>query len=453
MIEICERAINLAQRAKADSAEAFGVKCKIFTVRIVNSRIFEAKGIQDSGVGLRVIKNGGLGFSTANEFSNSSLTKIIENCLRLAKFKKLGFKYDFPSPRKSKPKVSYHKKLAELAPEEVIGLAKRMIESATNFNTKIKDVAGTINVVEYYINLINTNGVNAKDKGTMLEASLTSTAKDGTVAEGADSHGYRYLKDFSPEEIGKASARMAIDSLSYEKLIPKEYVLVLDPGALVDILHFLGYLISPLYQKIYSPLLTDKLGKNVASEFLTIYDDATFAQSYGATNIDDEGMPTVKLSIVKNGLLQNFVYDSFYAAKENKKPTGNAYRAGAYFPGRTYLSEPLPLAKNLRIEIGDAKREEIIQETKDGLLAMRSHYPRITNPIRGDYTTIFRQGLYRIKNGEIVGAVQKSRLIDNILSLLKRIDLIGNNLTSAGCWGHYLLVPSVRVEKARVVPV
>jgi predicted Zn-dependent protease len=61
-------------------------------------------------------------------------------------------------------------------------------------------------------------------------------------------------------------------------------------------------------------------------------------------------------------------------------------------------------------------------------------------------------GLYQIKNGEIQNAVLKSRLIDNILNMMKNIDAISKELVVAGGWGEYAHMPVIRT-KAKVTPI
>lgn len=101
---------------------------------------------------------------------------------------------------------------------------------------------------------------------------------------------------------------------------------------------------------------------------------------------------------------------------------------------------------------GCRKREEILEETKQGLLVRRFHYTRLTNPTRGDFTSVLRMGLYAVKNGEVVGALKKSRLIDNLLNMLQNVDAVSDKLVVAGSWGDYAHTPIIRT-KAHVAPI
>jgi predicted Zn-dependent protease len=142
---------------------------------------------------------------------------------------------------------------------------------------------------------------------------------------------------------------------------------------------------------------------------------------------------------------------------EEKKTTGNAIRAPfavgvSSFPGKNYNGEPIPIPRNPYFEPGKWKREEMIEDINRGLLVRRFHYTRLTNPTRGDFTSVLRMGLHSVKNGEVAGSVKKSRLLDNLLNLLKNVDAISDELVAAGSWGNYTHTPAIRT-KAHVAPI
>jgi PmbA protein len=210
-------------------------------------------------------------------------------------------------------------------------------------------------------------------------------------------------------------------------------------------------LVSPLFARLWSPLFLDKLGKKVASPQVSLIDDPLMPHGIGSDPADDEGTPSKTQNIIDRGVLKQFIYDSFYAAMEKKKTTGNAVRASfavgvSSFPGKNYNGEPIPGPRNPYFKPGKWKRDEILEDTKNGLLVQRFHYTRITNPTRGDFTSVLRMGLFTVKNGKIVGAVKKSRLVDNLLTMLQNVDAVSDKLVVAGSWGSYAHVPVMRTK-------
>ncbi|HEX69496.1 MAG TPA: TldD/PmbA family protein [Candidatus Bathyarchaeota archaeon] len=451
--------LKIAEKKGLDEAEAYLVSNKVLTVRLVNNSVFEAKGVHDIGVGLRVIKGNMLGFSSTADFSKKSLEKLVEAAASTAKARKLPFKYSFPKPRKI-PKVAgvYDKKLAELPSEKAVDLAYQMVEASLSYSKKIKDNAGVLNVVSYETLLLNTHGVSAKNSGTFFEASLSATAKSGkNVSEGSDATAGRRLKELKPKEVGEKAAEMAVSGLKSKKLKEDTYTVILDYEPASGVLGYVSMLVSPMIAKLYFPLLLDKMGKKIASQQITLIDDPLMPNGVGSAPVDDEGTPSKKKIIINKGVLKAFVYDSFYGAIEKKKTTGNAVRASfavgvSSFPGKNYNGEPIPVPRNPYFKPGKWKREEILEETKQGLLVRRFHYTRLTNPTRGDFTSVLRMGLYAVKNGEVAGALKKSRLIDNLLNMLQNVDAVSDKLVVAGSWGDYAHTPIIRT-KAHVAPI
>ncbi|MFX0210012.1 MAG: metallopeptidase TldD-related protein, partial [Candidatus Hodarchaeota archaeon] len=117
--------------------------------------------------------------------------------------------------------------------------------------------------------------------------------------------------------------------------------------------------------------------------------------------------------------------------------------------GQLYQSEPAPLLPALYMEGGKNSIEEMIDETKNGIYLDFLHYAYITNGSTGDYTGVLRQGTFRIKNGEIIGPIQKCRLLDNIIEMAKKIEMIGPS-RMAGHWDAWREVPPVKISKVNV---
>lgn len=454
-----EAVLKIADKRGLSEAEAFLVSNKVLTVRLVNNAVFESKGVHDVGVGLRVIKSNMLGFASTADLSKQSLEKLVEAAATTAKARKLPFKYSFPKPGKM-PKVSgvYDKRLAGLPSEKAVDLAYEMVEASLGYSKKVVDNAGVLNIVNYETLVLNTHGVSAGNSGTFFETSLNATAKTGKeVSEGSDATAGRSLRELKPKSVGEKAAEMAVSGLKAQKLKADTYTIILDYEPTHGIIGYLSMLVSPYFARFFSPLLLDKMGKKVASSQLVFVDDPLMPNGVGSAPVDDEGTPSERKMIIDKGILKGFVYDSFYGAMEKKKTTGSAVRATlavgvSNFPGKNYNGEPMPQPRNSYFAPGKWKREEILEETKKGLLVQRFHYTRITNPTRGDFTSILRMGLFAVKNGEVVGAVAKSRLLDNLLNMLQNVDAVSDKLIVAGGWGDYTHTPLIRT-KAHVTPI
>ncbi len=453
--------VETAIKFGAAEAEAFYLKNDVFTARIANRKIVEAKGAVDEGLAVRVLtRDNGLGFSSTSKLDEEGIREAISRAIKIASKRKLKFKYSMPKPQKySIVEGTFDGELANLTREHAVELAHKAINSAEEYSDKIVDIAGTINIVKYQVRIVNSNGLEAEDRGTFIEGVIATTAKDyGVESEGYESLKCRYLSDFDPEFIGRESAKMAVDGLKAKRLTEGTYTAIFAPRASADIALRVGTFSNPIIAKTTLQFFLGKEGELVASEKLTILDDPRMPKGPHSCSIDDEGVPTRTKYLLENGVFKGFYYDSKTAAMESKESTGNGFRppgpAGfTRLPGKLYITEPTPRPSTLVIRSGSDSLDDLISEVKNGLLVKHLHYARISNTVTGDYTAVLRMGLYKIEHGEIAYAVKKSRILDNILKMLSNVDAVANDVRVAGQWGNYAVAPSLRIKQLKVVPV
>mgnify|MGYP001028238496 CR=1 FL=1 len=458
LLEMIDKALIIGENLGADSVEVYGARNRTSKVRIGSNSIFTGFSIVDEGLGVRVAKDGGLGFAATSLTSDEELETVVKDAVAMADRRKLRFDYNFPTLKQAvEVEGTFDQNIVALSEQEKVELAQEMLEPSQNFDERIKDNAGALGLIDYEIIVANSQGERAVDRGTKIEAALTATAiEGGKTAEGADMRYCRTLDAFSPRDIGEEAARSAVERLKAEKLEEGVYDLIIDPPTGGELCYWFGRYVNPAYADTYYPTLKGREGGQVAGEYISISDDPTFPGGYNSGSIDDEGVAASKTKIVENGILKNFIYDSISASRSGKVTTGNALRTGLWFvisfslfPGKNYNYEPYPDFSNLVIEPRDWKRDEIIEDTENGLISKFFHYSRVSQHIRGDFTTILgRWSLYRVENGEITGPVGKCRLVDNLFEMLRKTDAIADNLKADSA-----IVPTIRVRNVNVTPI
>ena len=183
---------------------------------------------------------------------------------------------------------------------------------------------------------------------------------------------------------------------------------------------------------------------------LTLIDDPHIPEGVGTKSFDDEGVETQKNILTDEGVFKNTFSNLYDSYKEEKSTTGNASRIGSPM-GRS--SEPIPLSSphNLKINSGDISQEEMIKDTKQGLLVGRLWYTYAINPIKGDFSCTARSGIKIIKDGKIVNSGKSVRIIHNITDMLKNISAIGNNQKNVIQWASLpSITPSIKAENISV---
>jgi len=449
MLDIAERAIGLTKKSGADQVEAFVGENLVTTVRIAAGRVVEAKNVFDRGIGLRAGLGKKVGFACANSFSQ----ELSERAVSIARARPPNPDFNgFPEPTKPKKVRDIHDRaLANLQPGRAAGLADLMLQAALDFDRRVAEASGALNVVVERCAIANTNGLAVADETTRIFGHLTVEARGAGESEGSAWLGSTNLRGFDPSEIGKRAAELAVNSLSPKKVKPGKYDVIFEPAAVAEMFYnVFGYAVNgrDVYDRI--SYFADKLGKIVAVKGLNIYDWGNMAGGLYSKTFDDEGVPTQKTPLIECGELAGFVYDRHYAGKADTSSTGNGLRL-IDMPGRYYGVEPSPYITNLAIEPGDFKREELIADTKNGILLSRIWYTYPITPQLGDFSTTSRCG-FLIHKGEVVGAAQQVRIHENLPRLIKQITGIAKDVKQAMPWGASAAIcaPSLRFSEVRI---
>lgn len=164
---------------------------------------------------------------------------------------------------------------------------------------------------------------------------------------------------------------------------------------------------------------TGKKGQQVASELVTVVDDATLPNRYGSYRFDDEGVPSRKVTLIENGILTDYLYDHLTATKENRESNGHGRR-------ESYQHKPLPRMGNTYIAPGKEDPEKIIKDYKTGLLVKKMGGGQV-NTTTGDFVFDVAEG-YLIKDGEVGPMVRGATLTGNGPEVLRMVERVGSDL-------------------------
>ncbi|MEM3452554.1 MAG: TldD/PmbA family protein, partial [Candidatus Hadarchaeum sp.] len=389
MISRVQRALNFAVKLGADEAEAFASDNVVVTIRIASNRVVETKLVQDSGINICAAIKNKVGFCSGNELNQ----ELVKRALAIARARPPNPKFNgFPTPKRaSKPSAIYDRDLAEICRSKIVELAEEMLQSALDFDKKIVEVSGAINLMTERCAVANTNGVEATDATTKILGHLTAEANGLDRGEGQGWMGSTTLGNFEPSLIGKQAAELAIKSLRAKKVKPGIYDVVLEPNAAAELLyHVLAYAINgkDVYDQI--SYFRGCLKKTVASEFFSVDDWGNMPSGLYSKTIDDEGSPTQRTPLIKEGRLVAFVYDWYYGGLAGEKSTGNGFRLGDF--GRSYQSSPTPYITNLVVQPGKAGSDELREDVRNGLLLSRIWYTYPITPQVGNFSTTSRCG-------------------------------------------------------------
>ena len=217
----------------------------------------------------------------------------------------------------------------------------------------------------------------------------------------------RSLAELDPERAGASAAQTAVRAQHAEPIDAGVYDVLFSEYPFAYIATHFATSASISEVETQTSCLAGQLGKQVASPGITLYDDPTLPQGLASRPFDDEGVPSQKTCIVKNGILQTYLHNTSTAKRYGTTTTANA---GLVSPDNT----------NLVVE-GLTVPEHKLVEDFTGLHITNLWYMRFQNYIVGDFSTIPRDGIFLYKKGECVKAVKDIRVTDNMLRLFKNI--------------------------------
>ena len=279
----------------------------------------------------------------------------------------------------------------------------------------------------------NSNGVTAADKDTSLSGSLECGLGTAVGTDGTSSH-----SDIDFVKIGKSAGQMCIDCLNPKPIKTMKTELILDYFAASDLINaaLVPAVLSENVQNKRS-YLAGKLGRKVFADSVTIHDDGLLAKGLNSGRIDSEGSPSQRTEVITKGILKNYLYDMYSAKIDKKKTTGNS---------SSIAKVPSVGVSNFVMKPGRYSREEIIRETKHGILAeflMGTHF---VNSITGDASVGVSNAFY-IENGEIKYPVKQAMISLNIFDALKKIEVIGNNMRQESA----VMCPTIKLSDVQII--
>lgn len=449
-----EKAFEHSRRLGIDECEISAVTKKITTVRITDSEIAELKQNLEKSFGVRAISQKKIASYQTND--EDGVCKAIEGLLlRAPAARERGFWKSLPHKvgRAGPLEGTFDRKLDGISGAEAADIAQEMINSA--LDGRISDISGSLNIVSERFEISNSNGLFGSDKATYISGMVNSESESGGMqVSGLGQECCRTLGKFPAGKIGRDSKDMCLESINPKRCEGGRQTLILEPYSVGELLAFVVF--PNFHLKLFSEgksCFADQLGRQVAAGGCSLVDDPHIPQGIGTKPFDDEGVETKENKLISNGVFQNVFSNLYEGFKEGRKSTGNAARAGLPM-GRGADPVPGAMPHNLHVMPGDMSQEEMIRETKHGLLVGRLWYTYALNPIRGDFSCTARSGIRVIKDGRVTDPGKPVRIIHSLPTLLQNISGIGKNEKNVLQWASVPSVtPSIRVEDVPAVPI
>ncbi len=432
--DLADKAISYALSQGVDYCDARAEKQTRVSVLIENGEIEHAREKSDNGVGLRILKNGAWGFfSITNPESYDKIKEAIEKTIKNTKY--------HSEKKKTKSKLAPIKinKITKEFPVIVkpdldslirIGLeCDKIISETAKIRKSIVSPWFTENS-KYFVSsegseiLQNFSDVVVDMVAIAHQSGLTQTVN---ITEGGRGGMEQITKNNKVQKSAQSISQKASELLDASPAKEEQTTLVMNPDFVSLLTHeILGHpseadrVMGKEMAWAGGAWWKDKLGEQIGSEHLSVFDDPTITESLGWYYFDDEGVETKKTTLVENGVLKNHMQNRETALEYETEPTAN-------MRATSYRFMPLIRMACTCIEPGDWNPEEIISEVKSGYLVSNMKIPSID--MKRYNWSISSQYAQKIENGQLTDLVRDVIVMGVAPEFFQSIDACGNDFT------------------------
>ena len=410
-----------------EEVEAFVTRGGDTDVRIYQGAVEHFVSAQSEGVGIRVISGGRTGFAYAGTLDESAIAEVLAEARDNVQF---GEPDEYaalaePDGVAITEQSLWNDELADYPTDDKIDLAKQLEKLASGRDPRVRVDDSNYADAHGESAVASTTGIRMSGRENGCYVSVSTLADDGEGDDAETQTGFGFSVGRSPHEFdldkaAREASERATRLLGATKPASKRTTVVLDPMVTAQ---FLGVISSTLNGEAVvkgRSLFAERLGDEVAAPFVTFIDDPTNPKAYSATDVDGEGLAARRNVLIQDGVLKQFVHNSYSARRAGTVSTGNATRGGfAGTPGVGCLA--------MSLVPGTRSQAELISDVDDGLLvqSVQGLHSGV-NPISGDFST-GAAGLL-ITNGDVGAPVREFTIASTLQRMLLDIVEIGGDL-------------------------
>ncbi len=395
--------------SKADGCEANLNGSNGGNIRYARNSVSTAGESSDVTLAVQSYYGKKSGVATINEFDDASLEKVVRRAEELAQLAPENPEFVEPLTQQAYGESkTYVEATAKITPEYRAQAAANSINPAA-----AKDVtaAGYLEDSNNFTSMMNTKGLFAYNKSTGVTFTVTMRSNDGT-GSGWVTRDYNDVTKLDTVEASNIAIDKALQSRNAKAIEPGKYTVILEPAASAELLRNMLFGMNARTADEGRSFMSKKgggtkMGEKIMDERVTIYTDPWNVE-VPASPWTGDGQARKKMDIIKNGVVSNLFYDRFWASKQNVAPVP--------FPG------------NAIMEGGTASVEDMIKDTKKGILVTRFWYIRSVDPQTQLYTGLTRDSTFFIENGKIKHPVKNFRFNESPVIMLNNLETLGKQV-------------------------
>ncbi len=433
--------LHQAQQLGAEAGDVIIAAGDSFSATVRLGKVEKILNSREKRLGLRLFVGKSSAITSTANFTSEAVRTLVEETVALAKATAADEFSGLPNgepPNHDFPDLDLVDTKAALTPEEKIACAREAETAALQLDPRITNSEGAdFSNSAREVHYANTLGFMGHYHTTSYSLSVVPVAShNGSMQRDYWHSSHRKLQGLeSAAAVGKKAAERTLRRLGARRVKTQEAPVVFDPDMAASLLRHIAAAVSgsSLYRK--TSFLLNKLGERVAAPGVWVEDNARIPSALGSKPFDGEGLLTQRTSILEDGVLANYLLDTYAARKLGMRSTGSA--------SRSFSDSPSASPSNFFLKAGALSPEAIISSVRSGLYVTELSGFGV-NPVTGDYSR-GAVGLW-IENGELAYPVEEITIAGNLLDMFKSIEAIGNDLELRGT----IAAPTLKIAKMTI---
>jgi len=420
---VVDRAIASIKGLRVDAGEVFLRDGQSTSVEVRDGELENAITRGERGIGVRVLRGGHVGFAYSSDLSPGG----IEDCVNAAR--------DIAGVTEPDQDVSIATRKIESPDLRLYeaGIDGRSVQERTNVALAVERAAKRVDPritgfrkTTYSDGAMTTIVATTADVRGGYRETYFSVGTSAVATAGAERQiGYhgaakRQFDAVDPDAVGRRSAAIAVGKLGAQPFKTQTLPIVLDPYMGISLLGAIVPLFSADSVIKGKSLFAGKVGEAVASDRVTIVDDARTPGALRSAPFDGEGVATTTRTLVDKGVLRGYLSSLKTAKKMDQPPTGNARRGSYATPSRIG-------AANFHLAPGSTAPDALVRGLDRSLRITSLLNLHTVDPISGEFS-LGATGDY-LEKGELQYPVQGITIAGNLTTLLAAITGVANDLT------------------------
>ncbi|MHC1579769.1 MAG: TldD/PmbA family protein [Candidatus Alkanophagales archaeon] len=416
-------------------------------IELDEERVRELSFGVDGGVGVRVLYENAWGFASTTGLSATAVERAFGEALGVARaLPGADGTVELAEVAVVEDEFSLEPKLSpeDVGVEDKLKLVRDAFDAAKAHSPHVKSV--TVVYVDGFEERLFMSSEGAfivtRMPAVMLRVRVVAR-RGGVLQEATESvgavAGLEFLEAADVEKVALRAADRAVRLLDARLPPAGRFPVIMDNKLAGVFMHeALGHAAEADHVLAGESILAGKLGTQVASPLLSVFDDPTIEHSHGFYKYDDEGVPARRTTLIRDGVLVSYLHSRETAGELRRRlldgrggsegggiddvriePTGNARAAG-------YSEVPLVRMSNTVIAGGDWSFEEMLEDVKFGIYARGMRGGQV-DTTRGEFQFSAEEA-FLVERGELKQRLKNVSLSGLTLDALRSVDAVGKDL-------------------------